>query len=44
MKIYNTPSIEVIKLQSCDVLTVSFGDLPEVSGQGTESPIFSFEW
>ena len=44
MKIYETPTAEVLTLDTRDLITTSFGNLPEVDGEGTDTPVADFAW
>ena len=44
MKRYETPTAEVLTLDTADLITTSFGNLPEVDGEGTDTPVADFAW
>ena len=44
MKKYEIPTVEVLTLDTADIITTSFGNLPELDGEGTDTPIKGFEW
>ena len=44
MKIYETPNAELLTLDTTDIITTSYGNLPEVDDEGTETPIKEFNW
>ena len=44
MKKYEIPTVEVLPLDTADIITTSFGNLPELDGEGTDTPIKGFGW
>ena len=44
MKKYEIPTAEVLTLDTADIITTSFGNLPELDSEGTETPIKGFGW
>ena len=44
MKRYEIPTAEVLTLDTADIITTSFGNLPELDSEGTETPIKGFGW
>lgn len=44
MKKYEIPTAEVLTLDTADIITTSFGNLPELDGEGTDTPITNFAW
>ena len=44
MKRYENPTVEVLTLDATDLITTSFGNLPELDGEGTDTPIKGFGW
>ena len=44
MKTYENPTFEVLTLDTADIITTSFGNLPDLDGNGTDTPIKGFEW
>ena len=44
MKRYEAPGIEITRLDVTDLITCSFGNLPELDGEGTDTPITYSEW
>ena len=44
MKRYEIPTAEVLTLDTADIITTSFGNLPEIDGEGTDTPITNFAW
>ena len=44
MKRYENPTVEVLTLDTTDLITTSFGNLPELDGEGTDTPIKGFGW
>lgn len=44
MKKYENPTIDVIELSESDLITTSFGNLPELDGDGTDTPIKGWGW
>ncbi len=44
MKNYENPMLEITEIESGDVLTASFGELTDLDGKGTETPIGDWKW
>ena len=44
MKRYEIPAAEVLTLDATDLITTSFGNLPELDGEGTDTPVADFAW
>ena len=44
MKKYESPNLEVTTLDRSDLITCSFGNLPELDGSGTDTPVTGFNW
>ncbi len=44
MKKYENPTLEVVEFEKSDLITCSFGNLPELDGEGTETPVVGFNW
>lgn len=44
MKRYEIPTAEVLTLDTADIITTSFGNLPELDSEGTDTPITNFAW
>ena len=44
MKKYEIPTAEVLTLDIADIITTSFGSLPELDSEGTDTPIKGFGW
>ena len=44
MKRYENPTVEVLTLDTADLITTSFGNLPELDGEGTDTPVANFAW
>ena len=44
MKKYEIPTAEVLTINTADIITTSFGNLPELDGEGTDTPITNFAW
>ncbi len=44
MKTYENPTLEVLALDTADIITTSFGNLPELDGDGTDTPIKGWGW
>ena len=44
MKKYENPTLRVVEFEKSDLITCSFGNLPEPDGEGTETPVVGFNW
>ena len=44
MKKYETPTATLLPISSTDLITCSFGNLPELDGNGTDTPVGGFNW
>ena len=44
MKRYEEPGSEIITLDRSDLITTSFGNLPELDGNGTDTPTVGWGW
>ena len=44
MKKYEIPTAEVLTLDTADIITTSFGNLPELDSEGTDTPVADFAW
>lgn len=44
MKAYEKPTVELVTVNERDLITCSFGNLPELDDEGTSTPPQGFVW